>query len=571
LTARTTRFVIPVVMASSLALISCSNRAISRSTKDRVDQLFATWNKPDSPGCSLGISRNGAVVYERGYGIANLDLGVAITPASVFDAASIAKQFTAMSILLLAQRRLLSLDDEVSKYIPNWREHDHRITIRHLLTHTSGLRDAFLLQGLAPVTAEPINQQIVNILARARGLNFVPGAEFEYNNGAYTLLARIVERVSGQAFPAFAEANIFKPLGMSHTHFHDDATRIVLNRATRYSKAATGFRVVVRTYTDVVVGNAGLFTTVGDLLQWEQNLADVHVGDPALIAEMQMPAIATGWSDTSRYGFGLEIARYRGVRTIGHGGGDEGVRAYVVRYPDPGLAIAVLCNVDDIDPGAVSRSIADLFLADLFPEPAGPNTTGAAATAHPVSLSPQELQSKVGLYRNLSDESVGRIFIREGKLMASMNASESGAFELTPIGANRFVVAGTSIIAEFVPPAAGKPQEIHVAGAGAKPMVSQLITMPFTPSRAQFRDFEGTYISDEVHGTYTVVARDSDLVIQIPTRSDIVLQPVFTDSFGGDIVGVVTFSRNSHGVVTGFTLHAPGARGLRFDRASAPS
>jgi CubicO group peptidase (beta-lactamase class C family) len=565
-TAGRLRFVVvPVAMAATLAVIACSNRPMSKSATDKVDQLFAKWNKPNSPGCSIGVSRNGTIVYEHGYGMANLDLGVAITPASVFDAASVAKQFTAMSILLLAQRRQLSLDDEVDQYIPNWGDHGHRITIRHLLTHTSGLRDAFMLQGLAPESPAAINQQIVNILSRARGLNFVPGSQFEYNNGAYTLLASVVERVSGQALPAFAEANIFKPLGMTQTHFHDDATRIVPNRATGYSRAANGFRVVVRTYTDVVVGNAGLFTTVGDLLRWEQNLADVRVGDPALITEMQTAAIATGWSETSGYGFGVEIARHRGLKTIGHGGGDDGRRAYVVRYPDRGLALAVLCNLDDIDPGALARSIPDMFLPDMFLEPAV-NTTEAAAPPHPVSLSSQDLRSKVGLYRNLSEESVGRVFIRDGKLMASENASDSGGFELTPIGANRFVVLGTSIVAEFVPPTPGKPQEIHVTGAGTKPMVSQLITTPFTPSSAQLRAFEGTYTSDEVHGTYIVVPRDSGLVIQIQTRSDIPLQPLFTDAFNGNIVGVVKFSRNAQGVVTAFTANAQGVRGLRFDR-----
>jgi CubicO group peptidase (beta-lactamase class C family) len=289
--------------ALMLALVGCSSRSISKSVTDEVDELFAKWNTPGSPGCGVGISRNGTVIYERGYGMANLDHGVAITPATVFDAASISKQFTAMSILLLAGRRHLSLDDDVAKYIPNWGERAHRITIRHLLTHTSGLRDGFLLQGLAPGHAEGMNQQIVNILARARGFNFVPGAEFEYNNSAYTLLAGIVERVSRQSLRAFAESNIFEPLGMTHTHFHDDVGRIVPNRATGYSRAPNGFRVAVRTYTDNVVGNAGLFTTVGDLLRWKQNLADVRVGDPALIAEMQTPAIKTNWSDTSGYGF----------------------------------------------------------------------------------------------------------------------------------------------------------------------------------------------------------------------------------------------------------------------------
>jgi CubicO group peptidase (beta-lactamase class C family) len=317
--------VVVVPVAMTLGLIGCSNRPMSKSVTDQIDRLFATWNKPDSPGCSLGISGNGTIVYEHGYGTANLDLGVAIIPASVFDAASISKQFTAMSILLLAQRGRLSRVDDVGKYVPNWGDRHHTITIRHLLTHTSGLREAFLLQGFAPEIPQDINQQIVNILTRARAFEFVPGSRFEYNNGGYTLLGAIVERVSGQALAGFAEANIFKPLGMLDTHFHDDPARIVPNRATGYSSGANGFRVAVRTYTDRALGNAGVFTTVGDLLKWEQNFADVRVGDPALITEMQTLAVAM-W-DTSGYGFGLEIARHRGLRIIGHGGGDEGRRA----------------------------------------------------------------------------------------------------------------------------------------------------------------------------------------------------------------------------------------------------
>jgi CubicO group peptidase (beta-lactamase class C family) len=560
---RLTCVVVPVAMAATLALIGCSRRPVSKSVTERIDQLFAKWTRPGSPGCSLGVSRSGTIVYEHGYGMANLDLGVAITPASVFDAASISKQFTAMSILLLAQHRRLSLDDDVGKFIPNWGDRRHRITVRHLLTHTSGMRDGFLLQGLAPERPLHINQQIVDIVSRARGFDFVPGSRFEYNNGAYTLLAAVVERVSGQALPAFAEANIFKPLGMTHTHFHDDAARIVPNRATGYARGANGFRVAVRTYTDVVVGNAGVFTTVGDLLRWQQNLAELRVGDPALVAEMQTAAIATGWSDTSGYGFGVEIARHRGLRTIGHGGGDEGRRTYVVRYPDPGLAIAVLCNLDEIDPGLLARSIADIVLADRFPEPAA----GPTAPAAPVTVSLEDLQSKVGLYHDPSDDSVGRVFIRDGRLMASQNASDSDGVELTPIGPSRFVVLGTSIVAEFVPPTSGKPQEIHVTGAGPKPMVSQVITTRFTPSSAELGRFEGTYTSDEVHGTYTVVAREAGLVIQVPGRSEIPLQPLFPDAFGGNMFGVVKFSRNPHGVVIAFTAHTAGIRGLRFDRA----
>jgi CubicO group peptidase (beta-lactamase class C family) len=554
-----------VSAVTALALVACSTRPASKSPAGQIDELFSKWNRPDSPGCALGVSRDGVVAYERGYGAANLDLAAPITPASVFDAASVSKQFTAMSVLLLAGQGKLSLADDIGKFIPDWGRREHSVAIRHLLTHTSGLRDAFTLQGLAPDTPEAIQQKIVTILTRARGFNFPPGTKFEYNNGAYMLLAVIVERVSGQTFPAFAEANIFKPLGMTHTHFHDDAARIVRDRATGYSRAGDGFKVAVRTLTDTVVGNAGLFTTVGDLLRWEQHLAGPRIGDPKLVAEMQAPFIATGWSESSKYGFGVEIGRHRGLQTVGHAGGDDGRRSYVVRYPERGLAIAVLCNLDDIDPAELSRSVAYTFLAEGTPASADGAKAVPATPPAPVSLSLQELQSKVGFYRNSSDGSVGRIFIREGRLMANENAGDTGGFELIPISATRFAIAGTAVVAEFVTPA-GQPQEIHVSGAGAAPQVSQRIT-PFAPSQAELRAFEGTYTSEEVHGTYTVVVRDRGLAIEIPTRSAIALQPLSSDAFGGSIVGVATFSRNARGEVTGFTANAPAIRGLSFTRA----
>ncbi len=491
--------------------------------------------------------------------------------ASIFNAASISKQFTAMSIMLLAQRGQLSLDDDVGKYIPEWAPHESRITIRHLLTHTSGLRDAFMLQGLAPPRADggDPNAEIVNILARARGLNFAPGTEFQYNNGAYTLLANIVKRVSGQSFRAFAEANIFKPLGITQTHFHDDHRMIVPNRASGYHQDAGGLRLV--THGDAgdaggIVGNAGLFTTARDLLVWEQNFADARVGTPALLTAMQTPAIPTGWSDTSSYGFGLEIAKYRGLRTIGHGGGGGGYADYVVRYPDQGFAVALLCNLDNIGANGgvtlLTQGVADIYLSDVFTTPSAGRVI--ATPAH-VSLSSEQLASKVGLYRDPVTESVGRIFLRDGKLMASEGAGEGESVELTPVSENRFVVSGTSFAVEFVPPAPGRPQEVRVTGVGPKPTVSQKVA-PFAPSSTELRAFQGEYTSSEVEGTYTLAARDSSLVIQIPGRADVVLKPIFPDAFAGAIVGIAKFSRDADGVVTGFTVNASGARGLRFNR-----
>ena len=209
-------------MAIAIVLAAACGASPTASTAARVDPLFATWNRPDSPGCGVGVSQNGAVIYERGYGMASLERKVPITSSTVFHLASITKPFTAMSILLAAERGLLSLDDDVSKYIPDWSNREHRVTVRHLLAHTSGLRDAYVLQGWAPNNGNS-NDAFIAILSRQRGPNSAPGAEYRYNNGGYLLLGRILERASGQTLGAFADVNIFKPLGMTGAYFVRDA------------------------------------------------------------------------------------------------------------------------------------------------------------------------------------------------------------------------------------------------------------------------------------------------------------------------------------------------------------
>jgi CubicO group peptidase (beta-lactamase class C family) len=542
-----------------------ANPASAESVTARVDKLFAEWNRSDSPGCSLGVSQNGVPVYQHGYGMANLESGAPITPASVFHVASVSKQFAAMSILLLAQRGQLSLDDEVQKYVPGWADHGKPVTIRHLLSHTSGLRDGFTLHELNAARDEVFdNDVMVKILARTRGLNFAPGAEFQYNNSAYALLAGIVKRVSGQSLRTFAEANIFKPLSMTHTHFHDDPTMIVPNRASGYHHDAAGMHVAVHPYLNRIVGNTGLFTTARDLLLWEQNFADARVGDKALVAAMQTPVIPTGWWDGSSYGYGLEIAEYRGLRTVGHGGGDPGYAAYVVRYPEQRFAVALLCNLDNIGfgVGKLTQDVADLYLSDVFTKPPA---SSAPATPPKVTLSAEQLARKAGLYRNPSTDTVGRIYIRDGKLMASADANEGEGVELAPVSENRFVIVGTTVAVEFIPAAPGRPQEIHETGSGPKLIVSQKVDA-FTPSIAELRAFAGEYASVEVEGIYGLMLSDSALALQIPGRNDIVLQPIFKDAFAGGVVGVVKFSRDARGAVTGFTATSTDVRGLRFDR-----
>ncbi len=535
-----------------------SSQAGPPSIEARVDRLFARWQTPDSPGCSVGVSRGGATVLERGYGRASLELGVPISPESVFHVASVTKQFTAMSILLLARDGRLSLDDDVRRHLPEWAG-PAGVTIRHLLTHTGGLRDAFLLiEMAAPETSRPVQDQLVGLLARQRGLIDEPGRRYVYNNGGYVLLAEIVKRVSGQSLRAFADDRIFRPLGMRQSHLHDDVAEVVPKLATGYTRGGDGALRVAR-QTGGLVGNGGLFTTAGDLLRWERNFAEPRVGDASIIASMETPPALPG-GETTVYGLGLQMERHGGRRTIGHGGGDQGVSAYVVRYPDDDLAVAVLCNVDEIDSIELAHGVADLYLGAV----SGP-ADAAAGEAATTQMSSADLAANEGLYRDPTDEALLRVFLRDGTLRGSSGAGADGGWPLVPLGANRFRIPTTTITLEFAAGASSGSRTLRIVGERPTPAVLERVAS-YTPSPAQLASVAGDYRSEELATTYALRVRDGALIADVPGRASIALQPIRPDTFAGSLVGAITFARDRDGQVTGFTVHAYAARGLRFER-----
>jgi CubicO group peptidase (beta-lactamase class C family) len=549
-----------VAMTATLALTGCSRRPTPNLAADQVDQVFAAWNKPGSPGCSAAISKNGQLVYERGYGLANLELDAPITPTSVFEAASISKQFTAMSIMLLAERGRLSLDDDLRKHLPEMPDYGSPLTIRHLLNHTSGLRDAFLILELSAPADEfaDRNDVILKQLARQRSLNYKPGTESVYNNGGYVLAAIIVRRVSGKSLAAFAEENIFRPLGMASTRFQDDPSVVMPNRASNYYRDAGHWRFVPFGRQPGAVGNSGLWTTPRDLLRWTTNLANPQVGSASLLAEMQKPTAVKSGEGTS-WGLGFEISEHRGATFVGHGGGDRGIDNYFAWYPQPQLGIAVLCNTDDTGSRALTQRIADVYLGAA---PSEPQATTPARSSPAIQLSREQLEGKGGLYREIGGDTFARTFVRDGELRFALGTGTFESLRLVPVSETRFTIGESKFALEFTPP--GRATVLR-GFDGEKPTGTFARVEPFSPSPAQLRAYAGVYASEELDVEWTIAEHGATLVIRRPGNGDTVVEPLATDMFT-TIGDFMTFSRDARGAITGLTLTATGARGLRFKR-----
>jgi len=558
----------PLALAAFAVLsLSACRRPLAESQTTRVDALFAEWNKKDAPGCAVGISRNGAIVYQHSYGMSNLELHVPITPDTVFGIASITKSFTAMSVLLAAEQGKLSLDDEVQKYIPEWQGREDHITIRHLLTHTSGIRDGFGLLGWADPNESvgDVNEAFARMLARQRGVNFPPGSENQYNNGGYNLLATILKRATGQSLREFADANVFKPLGMMHTQVRGDLRTVVPNRALGYTKSANGW--VSARDGGGAIGNDGMESTVGDLLLWEENFENPRVGTREMFGAMEKPTLLAGGKAVSS-GIGFGFSQYRGVTAVESSGGSWGIASKVARFPAQHLSVAVLCNEDNVVMGGMARvnpdvftnGIADIYLADaLGPAEAATKTAPPPA---PVKLSEAELSEKAGLYRAVGVDLPILVTVDHGTVMARSYYGDDFDFELMPVSANRFVLRN-AIPFDFVPAAPGRLKEWH-AGEGKDQRVWEVVT--FAPPAKELRSYAGDYRSDELAVTFTIQSRDSALVVKATGRPDVTIAPFSKDVFVGDWVGIVKFSRDIRRAITGFTVNRDNARGVRFER-----
>lgn len=544
------RLLTALLLAAALAAPgTVAQTTLPASVVKNIDAVFAKWDSTSSPGCALGISRNGDIIYTRGYGMSNFEYDVAITPASIFHVASISKQFTAMAIELLARDGKLSLDDDVRKYITELPDYGHRITIRHLLHHTSGLRDQWSLLGLAGWRDDDLitEDDVLRIVSRQRGVNFDPGDEYLYSNTGFTLAAVIVKRVSGLSLHDFSASRIFQPLGMTSTHFHDDHTMIVRGRTSAYQPRKTGGWLISIPVFDTY-GATSLFTTVGDLLKWEQNFDDPRVGDRRLLDEMQTSGRLTD-GDLAGYGLGLTLAEYGGVRTVGHGGADAGYRADVVRFPEHHLAVTALCNLSNINPAALTREVAKAVL--------GPSVIASLPSA--VAVSDAELNAVAGTYWNPITDQVRRMVVKDHVLISSGTSLE-------PLGGGRFRAAGQPTGAQF-DLSAGSPAPLLLVD---RPPMKPAVFERLAPAPAGLSsDVDGDYRSDELGLTYSIARSAGRVVIKAPPRlEDVTVERIAADTFTNDAGWTVTFTRKS-GAVDGLMISTGRVRRLRFVKLGA--
>lgn len=342
--------------------------AIGQSGRNSsIDRIFAEWDKPGSPGCALGVVRDGRFVYERGYGMANLDYDIPNGPRMVYYIGSDSKQFTAAAVALLALRGQLSLDDDVRKYFPELPDYGTPVRIRHLIHHTSGIRDIYTLMALRGDRLEDVfpDSEALALIARQRGLAFPPGSAYSYSNSGYFLLGQLVKRVSGQSLREFTDAELFRPLGMTNTHFHDDPGHVMKNRAMSYESDGKGGFVISYLQNFDKVGAGGLYSTVEDLQKWDENYYTHKVGGDALQTLIHTRGVLTN-GDTLPYAFGNNVTTYRGLRLVEHGGSMMGYKAYIERYPDQHLSVLTTCNLGSIDPGPLSHAVAEVFLGSVM-------------------------------------------------------------------------------------------------------------------------------------------------------------------------------------------------------------
>jgi len=517
-------------------VVASAERAFEKYTKAYVGP---------APGCAAAVSLNGDVVFEKAFGLADMEFNVPNTPQTIFESGSVAKQFTAASLVLLQLDGKLSIDDPVKKYIPELPDYGSPLTIRHLLNHTSGIRDWGTVMSLTGAGRgdRVISQDLaLDVIVHQRALDFTPGSEYSYSNSGYNLAAIIVERVSKQKFAAFLEERLFKPIGMKNSSLRDDYQRIVPGRAQAYSRQGTGPWRLNMPFMNVY-GNGGMLTTVGDWMKWNAMLDSRSLGAP-LVDALETRGVLNDGRKIA-YALGLTVDTYKGLKDVSHGGATAGYQTFLARYPHNKVSVGVMCNGTSPSAGGIAAGITD----DIF----GPFS--AIPKIEPAKVSEDELKKFVGLWRSEKTHAPARFVVENG-------VARWGGGRVVPMGGGQFTL--------------GENQLKFTLGNDGKPMLAETVDSDgevrryasetaWTPTPEDLAPLKGEWFSEEAGATYSVVVDNGKPLIKQRPSTSFPMQPLYKDHF--DVAGyVVWFTRDKNGKVSGMHVGASRMRDMPFVR-----
>jgi CubicO group peptidase (beta-lactamase class C family) len=528
-------------------IVSSTSALAAQTVQQRVDQVFDAYKTGATPGCALGVIRDGTFVYRKGYGTASLELGVPLSAQSVFYMGSVSKQFTAASVVLAAEQGLLTLDDDIRKYIPELPNYGETVTLRQMLHHTSGFRDFLDLLELSgrSILDKHSTDELIDLIARQKALNFKPGAEYLYSNTNYFLLAVVISRITKKSFSEFAAENIFQPLGMTRTRFYDDSNVVVPDRVPAYWAGSNGgFQVGWSTNYDIV-GAGGLMSSVNDLLLWDQNFYKNRLGDRSFLKEMQTRGVLNDGSQI-KYALGLEIGSYRGLSVVEHNGALMGYRTEILRFPEQRFTVLCLCNLANADPTALAHHVADIYLES--------------------SLQPIPAEAKSG--DSVADISrfAGKYFNPVTHAAISFTASDDhlawGTRPLRRIGDSRFQRL-TGVTFDFD----GTGESMTVTGSQDNQTILAANKLgAISVAERDLADYAGTYESTELDATYQLSVDGGQLTLRNRWNPKLTLAPLVRDEFETAGLGTLVFRRDANGRISGLSLFDDRIRNVAFDK-----
>ena len=529
----------------------------------RADSVFQHFDRTDSPGCALGVYQDGGILYARGYGMASLEHGVALSPRSVLDVGSISKQFTAMAMLILEKEGKLSLDDPIRKYIPEMPAYADKITWRRALSQTSGLRDLYTMMGQSGRVFRGDTTDALRIITRSAEPNYEPGARYLYTNSGWILAAQTIYRLTGKTLAEFAEERIFAPLGMRDTRFLDDASRVIPNGAEGYAPRSGGYRLARSDYDGAILGAGAVHTTVEDFGRWLNNYETGLVGGRDIIEKMTTATLLNDGSPatsgaTSAYAMGLSVGTLRGLRVVSHGGSWAGYRGHFLRFPDQRFAVATFCNLTSSGPDTLARQVAGIYLANRMQLDSAALWIAMLQSAPDAVASAAEVRSLSGVWRNVERGEVRRTRASGDTLFL---VSGSQRTRLVPLGSMRFRSGSRTEIGFEGDGATASRMVVRTSGDDVT--YTRADTVSLTPR--QLAEYAGAYRNDEVETTHHWRVEKDDLVLYVNDRRFGVLEPSYKDGFtrGGTVIDV---QRDGRGRITGFLVESGRVRHLRFTR-----